>query len=188
MSLVVGSCSSPSVRINALSPEGKSVRRWKLTWEGQINQVGKFSSEASQSEELKKSKADSLVERFVEEVRTHLRDEFGLEFFDNPPFDGTIVIVLQGQMRADPGIDRKYSRIWEHYDPDPRRLHDTTIKDIVIEKANLDDRIDAVRVYFASQDERLLGKEAIYYDQSAYASPKKVKPQHVAKAIAEMLR
>ncbi len=188
ISLLVWSCSSPRVSINALSPEGKSIRRWKLTWEGQINQVGRFNSESAQPVDLKQSKIDSLVSCFMDEVRKDLRDDYGLEFYDNPPFDGTIVIVLQGQMKAEPGIDREYTRIWEHHDANPWKVQDTTLKDIVHEKANLDDRIDAVRVYFTGQDNRLLGKESIYYDQSAYASPKKVKPEHVAEAIAQMLR
>jgi hypothetical protein len=181
-------CGKPSVKISAVSGEVRDIPVWEVSWTGAIDTT----DHAALGSDLKKTKSryrhPRYATRYVDRVRSELQWKHGVHVLELPPAPGRILINLRGrkvlsEVYPSEIFNDKASILDETMDTEALKDPDSPTADVDDIPEGPADFVDYVEVTIEGPTGKELARILIGQDDG-----KRVKPEFVAKVIAEALK
>lgn len=181
---------SPKVAYTRIDSQAWTIQNWRVKIDNELTVLGHQGLAFQEIQEQEKARAAEYAYNYVRKIKTNLSKQKVMNFFDNPPFDGLMIVYMRGLVRLAPteGQSKYYARNPERETPEA--LQRTKSMDtLVVLTVDLRSRVTYVRVTLMNDSGKQIG-EVIIDDEIERMTKhtRSVSPEQVAKAISDAIK
>lgn len=179
----------PYLQYSSSSSALEQFRVWRIESEPHFRYALVAGTSAQVTSQDAANRAATYNRMWLDEIRKRLAKDDHFQFYDNPPFDATIMVVLYGQVRPskDPNGDKSSGSTVDATISPRTGINQRNERKVEIGLGQFD-RVDSVTVIILDPARKHLGQIKFSRDAPNRNSLEEIEPKLVADAIKKMVK